>query len=72
MPQPCSVSENTIATDEGSFFSSSNMHWDAHRIGWAVAGGCTILVCSICETGCSFYQFIKRFTDDTDINGYHH
>lgn len=47
MPQPCSVSENTIATDQSSFWSSTDTHWDAHKIGWAVAGGCSILVCSI-------------------------
>ena len=47
MPQPCSVSENTIDTDQSSFWDSSNLHWDSHKIGWAVAGGCTILVCSI-------------------------
>ena len=54
MPQPCSVSENTIATDQSSFWNSSSLQWDAHRIGWAVAGGCTVLVCSILYIGCSF------------------
>lgn len=47
MPQPCSVSENTVATSQSSFWDPSDEHWDAHRIGWAVAGGCTVLVCSI-------------------------
>ena len=70
MPQPCSVAENTIDTNQSSFWDSSDIHWDAHRIGWAVAGGCTILVRFIC---CSFlaHFFKSSFTDDADIIGYH-
>jgi len=42
MPVPCSVSENTVATYQSSFWNSGSS-WDAHKIGWTVAGGCTIL-----------------------------
>ena len=61
MPQACSVSENTIATDQSSFWDSSDIHWDAHRIGWAVAGGCTVLVCSHLQFGCSFSFIAQNF-----------
>ncbi|CAE6406203.1 unnamed protein product [Rhizoctonia solani] len=31
-------SENTEAVDQSSFWDESGIHWDAHRIGWAVSG----------------------------------
>jgi hypothetical protein len=38
-------SDNTQAVDQSTFFGGHNtINWDAHRIGWAVAGGCTIIV----------------------------
>ncbi|KDR75855.1 hypothetical protein GALMADRAFT_97799 [Galerina marginata CBS 339.88] len=36
-------SDNTAATDQTSFWSQGSIHWDAHRIGWAVAGACTLV-----------------------------
>lgn len=36
-------SDNTDAVDQSSFWSSGSLNWDAHRVGWAVAGGCTII-----------------------------
>ncbi|KAG8980694.1 hypothetical protein FRB93_009067 [Tulasnella sp. JGI-2019a] len=36
-------SDNTQAVDQSSFWSNGGIHWDTHRIGWAIAGGCTIL-----------------------------
>ncbi|KAF8973229.1 DUF300-domain-containing protein [Flammula alnicola] len=36
-------SDNTDAIDQSSFWSSDSVHWDAHRVGWAVAGACTIV-----------------------------
>ncbi|KAF8200775.1 DUF300-domain-containing protein [Pholiota molesta] len=35
-------SDNSPATDQSSFWSSGNLHWDSHRIGWAIAGACTV------------------------------
>ena len=68
---PCSVSENTIDIEQSNFWSSSNADWDAHRIGWAVAGGSTILVCFIIrKLKCLMLNF-NHFTDDTDINRSH-
>ncbi|KAL5513921.1 hypothetical protein ACEPAG_2682 [Sanghuangporus baumii] len=36
-------SDNSQAVDQGSFWSSGGIHWDAHRIGWAISGGCAAL-----------------------------
>ncbi|EIW74213.1 DUF300-domain-containing protein [Coniophora puteana RWD-64-598 SS2] len=36
-------SENTQTTDQSSFWNSDSLHWDEHRIGWAIAGGCAAL-----------------------------
>ena len=37
-------SSNTDAVDQSSFWNSGSLNWDAHRVGWAVAGGCTVIV----------------------------
>ncbi|KIR56013.1 hypothetical protein I315_01077 [Cryptococcus gattii Ru294] len=37
----CPADNSTGVDDE--FWSPDGIHWDAHRIGWAVAGGCAIL-----------------------------
>ncbi|KAG2130418.1 organic solute transporter Ostalpha-domain-containing protein [Suillus bovinus] len=36
-------SDNTSEVDQSSFWSSGNLNWDQHRIGWAIAGGCAML-----------------------------
>ncbi|KAJ7647284.1 DUF300-domain-containing protein [Roridomyces roridus] len=35
-------SDNTDAIDQSSFWDSGNLHWDSHRIGWVIAGSCTL------------------------------
>ncbi|KIJ43075.1 hypothetical protein M422DRAFT_170381, partial [Sphaerobolus stellatus SS14] len=35
--------ENSDFVDQSSFWDSSGIHWDQHRIGWAIAGGCAAL-----------------------------
>jgi hypothetical protein len=37
-------SDNTQVVDQSKFWTSGSIHWDAHRVGWAIAGGCTALV----------------------------
>jgi hypothetical protein len=44
---PCQSSENQIAIDQSKFWDADGIHWEPHRIGWAVAGGCSVLVRSI-------------------------
>lgn len=41
---PTCASGNTAAVDQSNFWSSGNLNWDEHRIGWAIAGGCAALV----------------------------
>ncbi|KAH8111564.1 DUF300-domain-containing protein [Phellopilus nigrolimitatus] len=36
-------SDNTLTTDQTSFWSSDGIDWDAHRVGWAISGGCAAL-----------------------------
>jgi hypothetical protein len=38
--------DNSQVVDQSSFWSVG-MHWDAHRIGWTIAGGCSALVRAI-------------------------
>ncbi|KAG2037146.1 organic solute transporter Ostalpha-domain-containing protein [Suillus americanus] len=40
---PTCPSDNTVDVDQSSFWSSGNLNWDEHRIGWAIAGGCAML-----------------------------
>jgi len=40
-------SDNTQAVDQSHFWSSGSVNWDAHRVGWAVAGTCALLVRAI-------------------------
>ena len=44
---------NAEATDETSFWEHGGIDWDAHRIGWAIAGGCTVVVCLVSGTNVS-------------------
>ncbi|KAH7886596.1 organic solute transporter Ostalpha-domain-containing protein [Phlebopus sp. FC_14] len=44
---PTCPSSNSQYVDQSSFWSSGDLDWDAHRIGWAIAGGCaavTVLI----------------------------
>jgi hypothetical protein len=47
VPKMSCPSDNTQVVDQSSFWSSGNINWDAHRIGWAIAGGSTFLVSAI-------------------------
>lgn len=35
--------DNSAAIDQSSFWGPDGVNWDAHRIGWAIAGGCALL-----------------------------
>lgn len=37
-------SENQSQIDQSKFWDSNGLHWTTHRIGWAIAGGCAVLV----------------------------
>lgn len=60
-------SDNAEVVNQSSFFHGGTFTWDAHRIGWAIAGGCTILVCG------SFRMFFPLIADElVDNNNIHH
>ncbi|TRM60659.1 organic solute transporter Ostalpha-domain-containing protein [Schizophyllum amplum] len=40
---PTCESDNTADVDQSDFWSSDGIDWDAHRIGWAISGGCAAL-----------------------------
>ncbi|KAL1757895.1 organic solute transporter Ostalpha-domain-containing protein [Schizophyllum commune] len=40
---PTCEADNTAAVDQSDFWSSDGIDWDAHRIGWAISGGCAAL-----------------------------
>jgi hypothetical protein len=39
--------DNQQAIDQTSFWDSNGIHWDAHRIGWTIAGACAAAVSPI-------------------------
>ncbi|KAJ7287484.1 DUF300-domain-containing protein [Mycena rebaudengoi] len=38
---PTCPPDNQPEVDQSSFWNSGDLNWDEHRIGWAIAGGCT-------------------------------
>jgi hypothetical protein len=38
------TSDNAQAVDQSRFWTDGSAHWDAHRVGWAIAGACTVVV----------------------------
>ncbi len=37
-------SDNQAVIDQSGFWSSDGIDWDAHKIGWLIAGVCAIVV----------------------------
>jgi len=57
----CEVSSNTVAVDQSQFWDENGSHWDAHRIGWTIAGGCasiTVLISLV-----SILQHCRSYTN---------
>ncbi|THH14594.1 hypothetical protein EW146_g5764 [Bondarzewia mesenterica] len=54
-------SANTVAVDQSTFWSSSGVNWDAHRIGWAVAGACAAVTVIISVI--SVMQHCRNYTN---------
>ncbi|KAI0031306.1 DUF300-domain-containing protein [Vararia minispora EC-137] len=59
MPQ-C-PSDNTQAVDQTSFWDSNGIHWDQHRIGWAIAGATAVLTVLISLV--SIIQHARNYTN---------
>ncbi|KAF9061573.1 DUF300-domain-containing protein [Rhodocollybia butyracea] len=54
-------SDNTQATDQTEFWSSNGVDWDAHRIGWAIAGGASVITVLISLI--SVLQHCRNYTN---------
>ncbi|KAJ7096271.1 DUF300-domain-containing protein [Mycena epipterygia] len=54
-------SDNSADVDQSSFWTSGSLDWDSHRIGWAVAGGCTALTVII-----SFFSVLRHCRNYTN------
>ncbi|TEB20972.1 DUF300-domain-containing protein [Coprinellus micaceus] len=58
---PCQSSGNQIAIDQSKFWDADGIHWEPHRIGWAVAGGCSVLTVIISVI--SILQHCRNYTN---------
>ncbi|KAI9454471.1 DUF300-domain-containing protein [Lactarius psammicola] len=54
-------SDNLQATDQSKFWSNGDIHWDAHRVGWAIAGGCSALTVII--SSISVFKHCRNYTN---------
>ncbi|KAI0294073.1 organic solute transporter Ostalpha-domain-containing protein [Multifurca ochricompacta] len=54
-------SDNTQAVDQSSFWSQGSLHWDAHRVGWAIAGGCS--VATVIISAISVFMHCRNYTN---------
>ncbi|KAG1814227.1 organic solute transporter Ostalpha-domain-containing protein [Suillus subaureus] len=57
-------SDNTVDVDQSSFWGAGNLNWDEHRIGWAIAGGCTVLTVLISMT--SVLRHCRNYTKPSE------
>ncbi|KAG7098575.1 hypothetical protein E1B28_000506 [Marasmius oreades] len=53
--------ENREITDQSSFWESGQLNWDTHRIGWAIAGGCTVV--TVVVSTISVLQHCRNYTN---------
>ncbi|KAG2019640.1 DUF300 domain-containing protein [Coprinopsis cinerea AmutBmut pab1-1] len=58
---PCEALHNKVEIDESKFWDENGIHWEPHRIGWAVAGGCTVITVII-----STYTVLKHCRNYTN------
>ncbi|KAH9992167.1 DUF300-domain-containing protein [Russula vinacea] len=53
-------SDNTQSVDQSHFWSGGSFHWDAHRVGWTVAGACT--AATVIISAMSVLQHCRNYT----------
>ncbi|KAF4622085.1 hypothetical protein D9613_009583 [Agrocybe pediades] len=58
---PCPTSPNQIAINQSKFWDANGIHWSTHRIGWAIAGGCTVVTIVISIV--SILQHYRNYTN---------
>ncbi|KAJ8696826.1 hypothetical protein PTI98_006659 [Pleurotus ostreatus] len=56
-------STNSNEVDQSSFWDSGGIHWDQHRIGWAIAGACTLVTVII--SSISVLKHCRNYTNPT-------
>ncbi|EJT98287.1 DUF300-domain-containing protein [Dacryopinax primogenitus] len=56
----CPYTENTSAVDQSTFFETNGVDWDAHRIGWVVAGSFTAVTTLV--TIISVWSHCRNYT----------
>ncbi|KAK7458089.1 hypothetical protein VKT23_009995 [Stygiomarasmius scandens] len=56
--------DNTPEIDQSTFWNSGNPNWDAHRIGWTIAGACSAVTVII--STCSVYQHCRSYTNPAE------
>ncbi|KAH9929265.1 organic solute transporter Ostalpha-domain-containing protein [Fomitopsis serialis] len=57
-------SDNTAVVQQDSFWSSSGINWDAHRIGWIIAGCCACV--SVLLTLFNVLQHARHYTNPAE------
>ncbi|ESK97064.1 transmembrane protein 184c [Moniliophthora roreri MCA 2997] len=55
---------NKTETDQSSFWDSGKLNWDAHRIGWTVAGVCSVITVIISTV--SVLQHCRSYTKPSE------
>ncbi|KAF4577519.1 hypothetical protein EYR40_003060 [Pleurotus pulmonarius] len=58
------AAENAASIDQSHFWDGENLNWEAHRIGWAIAGGCAVLTVII--TTLSVRQHCRSYTNPAE------
>ncbi|KDQ26226.1 hypothetical protein PLEOSDRAFT_1067086 [Pleurotus ostreatus PC15] len=58
------AAENAASVDQSHFWDGENLNWEAHRIGWAIAGGCAVLTLII--TTLSVGQHCRSYTNPAE------
>lgn len=53
-------SDNAQVVEQSTFWSHGSFHWDAHRVGWAIAGACTAMVSHVFYLTDLSYSIIDR------------
>ncbi|KAJ3933873.1 MAG: DUF300-domain-containing protein [Lentinula lateritia] len=61
---PTCPSDNQQAVDQTDFWTDGGIDWDAHRIGWAIAGACA--AATVIISICSVLQHCRSYTNPAE------
>ncbi|KAJ3792380.1 organic solute transporter Ostalpha-domain-containing protein [Lentinula aff. detonsa] len=61
---PTCPSDNQQTVDQTDFWTDGGIDWDAHRIGWAIAGACAAAACSF--HFCFILQHCRSYTNPAE------